>query len=78
MGVEAVSDEASNAIATCAPYSYSEGILIMKRTLLVFAMAGIYVWIRHQQQRLMAPTKRDREAEANWANEGGGNPSGLV
>jgi hypothetical protein len=49
----------------------------MKRAFMVLAMAGIYVWIRHHQQRLLAP-KRDREAEANWANEGGGNPSAAV
>jgi hypothetical protein len=51
---------------------------MMKRAFLLFAMAGIYVWIRHQQERLRMPTKRDRDAEANWANEGGSNPSGLV
>jgi hypothetical protein len=49
----------------------------MKRAFLVFAMAGIYLWIRYEQQRLLALPKRDRDAEANWANEGGGNPSGT-
>jgi hypothetical protein len=53
-------------------------MLIMKRAFLVLAMAGIYVWIRQRQQRLLVPPKRDHEAEANWANEGGGNPSTSV
>jgi|HubBroStandDraft_5_1064220.scaffolds.fasta_scaffold160869_2 hypothetical protein len=50
----------------------------MRRALTILAMAGIYLWIRRHQQRLLAPPTRDREAEANWANEGGGNSSTSV
>lgn len=51
---------------------------MIKRALVVLAMAGIYVWIRRQQQRLAQVAEPEHAAEADWANEGGANPAPTV
>lgn len=50
-----------------------------KRTLLMFAMAGIYIWIRQMQKAAPAADKiANHKAEAEWASEGGANPAAAV
>jgi hypothetical protein len=52
---------------------------MIKRALLLVAMAGVYVRIRRQQQQAIVRTKDDdHAAEAEWATEGGANPSASV
>jgi len=53
-------------------------IPMVKQVLAVLAMAGIYVWIRRQQQNLAPVAKPEHTAEADWANEGGANPAPAV
>jgi hypothetical protein len=52
---------------------------MVKRILLMTAMAGIYMWIR-RLQAATTPTRKedDTTAEATWANEGGNSPSPSV
>jgi uncharacterized iron-regulated membrane protein len=48
----------------------------VRRTLIVLAMTGIYVWIRRQQREILSPTVRpEQAAEAEWKNESGAAPS---
>jgi hypothetical protein len=51
---------------------------MIKRALLLLAMAGVYVWIRRQQQAIVPTKDDDHAAEAEWASEGGANPSASV
>ena len=51
---------------------------MFKRALLLLAMAGIYIWIRRQQDAGDSPKNTDHSAEAEWANEGGANPAPSV
>lgn len=51
---------------------------MFKRALLVLAIAGVYVWIRRQQDAVLSLKKIDHSAEAEWANEGGANPAPTV
>lgn len=51
----------------------------MKRALVILAMAGIYLWVRHRQRQLLDSTSQQHDlAEATWASEGGGNPAPAV
>lgn len=45
---------------------------MIRRALLLLAIAGIYVAIKRNLQRSTPPVK-DAAAEAQWANEGGAN-----
>jgi hypothetical protein len=51
------------------------GVFMIKRTLLLLAIAGIYIWIRRNQQSAAPVKEAERAAESEWANEGGANPS---
>ena len=46
------------------------GVPMIRRTLLLLAMVGIYVAIKRSLQTEVRQN-RDRTAEAQWANEGG-------
>jgi hypothetical protein len=50
---------------------------MIRRALLLLAMAGIYVAIRLSRKTEVRPAK-DLAAEAQWANEGGANPHASV
>jgi hypothetical protein len=50
---------------------------MIRRALLLLAMAGIYVAIRLARQTEVLPVK-DHAAEAQWANEGGANAPASV
>ena len=43
---------------------------MLRRVLLLLAVTGIYLAVRHSRQTQVRPIK-DHEAEAQWANEGG-------
>lgn len=43
---------------------------MIRRALLLLALAGIYVGIKRKMQNA-APPAKDEEAAARWANEGG-------
>jgi hypothetical protein len=58
-------------------FSLAETIMI-KRVLLLVAAAGIYLWARRQQEMITLAKKDQRDPEADWANEGGRNPSPSV
>ena len=50
---------------------------MIRRALLLLAMAGIYLAIKRSNQRLSQPAM-DRAADAQWANEGGAHaPSSI-
>ncbi len=51
---------------------------MFKHALLVLAMAGVYIWIRRQQDAGVSLKKTDHTAEAEWANEGGANAASSV
>jgi hypothetical protein len=51
---------------------------MIKRVLLLVAAAGIYLWARRQQEMITLAKKDQRDPEADWANEGGRNPSPSV
>jgi hypothetical protein len=53
-------------------------IIMIKRALLLLAAASIYVWVRRQQGIMTVAKKDERNPEAEWANEGGRNPSASV
>jgi hypothetical protein len=50
---------------------------MIRRALILLAMAGIYVAIKRGLQNGGAPA-RDHAAEAQWANEGGANAPATV
>jgi len=50
---------------------------MIRRVLLLLAMAGIYVATRRSLQYEIRPAK-DNAAEAQWANEGGANAPASV
>jgi hypothetical protein len=50
---------------------------MIRRALLLLAMAGIYVAIKSSLQKNSQPAK-DHAAEAQWANEGGANSPAIV
>lgn len=76
-GVDAAPAKASNTRGPTLQ-SLLWDIAMLKRALLVLAMVGVYVWIRRQQQAIVATQKDHHAAEAEWANEGGANPSASV
>jgi hypothetical protein len=52
---------------------------MIKRTMLIVAMAGVYVWIRRLRQSAAATEKMvNHKAESDWASEGGANPAATV
>lgn len=51
---------------------------MIRRTILMIAVAGIYVWMRRRQQAGAAEVMEDHEAQASWASEGGANPATSV
>jgi hypothetical protein len=50
---------------------------MIRRGLLLLAMAGIYLAIRRSRQTEVRPVQ-DHAAEAQWANEGGANAHASV
>jgi hypothetical protein len=50
---------------------------VIRRVLLLLAMAGIYVAIKRSLQP-QEPGPKDQFAEAQWANEGGANAPTTV
>jgi hypothetical protein len=50
---------------------------MIRRALLLLAMAGIYVAIRRSLQNEV-PSAKDNAAEAQWVNEGGANAPASV
>ena len=50
---------------------------MIRRALLLLAMAGIYVAIKRSRPTDVRPAK-DHAAEAQWANEGGANAPATV
>jgi hypothetical protein len=50
---------------------------MIRRALLLLAMAGIYVAIKRSLQRQVPPAK-ESSAEAQWTNEGGANAPAPV
>ena len=50
---------------------------MIRSALLLLAVAGIYVAIKHSRQSEVRPAK-DHAAEAQWANEGGANAPATV
>jgi hypothetical protein len=50
---------------------------MIRRALLLLALAGIYVVIKRSLQTEGRPAK-DHDAEAQWANEGGANAPATV
>jgi hypothetical protein len=50
---------------------------MIRRALLLLAVAGIYVVIKHNRQNANLPIA-DKAADAQWANEGGANAPASV
>ena len=55
----------------------NRGLAVSKSFLLVAALAGIYVYAR-LKDRQGRQSAEDRAADAQWANEGGGNAPTTV
>lgn len=47
-----------------------------KRALLLLTLAGLYLYVKHRRDA--KASWNDHAAEADWANEGGRNPSTAV
>jgi hypothetical protein len=50
---------------------------MIRQALLLLAVAGIYVAMKHNRQNAKQPVE-DKAADAQWANEGGNNAPAPV
>ena len=50
---------------------------MIRRALLLIALAGIYVWVKRNADQSV-PKTSEHAADASWANEGGANAPSTV
>lgn len=55
----------------------SQGELMIRRALLLLALAGIYVLVKRNAKGAASPAS-DHDADARWATEGGANAPASV